>query len=220
MPSDTPMSDRLILGFDTSAAHCAAALLSGDQVLAQAHEEMARGQAEALVPMLEQVLRAGGVAWGDLDALAVGVGPGNFTGIRISVATARGLALALGVPALGVSIFEARAEGLPRPVLVAEDARRGEIYLQGFGMGPELPCLRPFSKIALVPGAALTGSAAQAIAATGDYAIVQARYPLAEAIARAGAGKLAGGISVRPAPLYIRAADAAPPSDRPPALLP
>ncbi len=213
-------SDRLILGFDTSAAHCAAALLSGDTVLACAHDEMARGQAEALVPMLEQVLRAGGVALGDLDALAVGIGPGNFTGIRISVATARGLALALSVPAVGVSVFEARACGLPRPLIVLEDARRGEVYLQGFGAGPEAPCLRPLAGIALAPGTPVTGSGVQAIATTGAVSILPPRYPLAEAIARAGAQKLGSDPLPRPAPLYIRAADAAPSPEQPPALLP
>ncbi|MCC5966938.1 MAG: tRNA (adenosine(37)-N6)-threonylcarbamoyltransferase complex dimerization subunit type 1 TsaB [Natronohydrobacter sp.] len=213
-------SDALILGFDTSAAHCAAALLSGDAVLACAYEEMARGQAEALVPMLEQVLRAGGVVWGDLEALAVGVGPGNFTGIRIAVATARGLALALRRPALGVSVFKARAEGLPRPLVVAEDARRGEIYLQGFGTGPEVPCLRRLEQISLAPGIALTGTAAETVAGAGDHPVLAGRYPLAEAIARAGARRLSAGQLSRPAPLYIRAADAAPPSDPPPVLLP
>jgi len=214
-------SDALILGFDTSAAHCAAALVSGDAVLACAHEDMAKGQAEALVPMLEQVLHAAGVAWGDLQALAVGVGPGNFTGIRISVATARGLALALKIPAIGVSIFEGRAEGLPRPLVVAEDARRGEVYLQGFGAGPDVPCLMALDELHFAPGIPLTGTAAETVAARGGNPVLAARYPLAEAIARAGACKLGATLSPpRPAPLYIRAADAAPPSDQPPVLLP
>ena len=68
---------------------------------------MQRGQAERLVPLLEELLARNSLGWQDLGALAVGVGPGNFTGIRISVAAARGLALALKIPCIGVSQFEA-----------------------------------------------------------------------------------------------------------------
>ena len=100
-------SDTLIVAFDTSAAHCAAALLSGDRVLAARAEEMGRGQAERLMPLLEEMLADAGAAWRDLARIGVGVGPGNFTGIRISVSAARGLALALGVPAIGVTTFDA-----------------------------------------------------------------------------------------------------------------
>jgi tRNA threonylcarbamoyladenosine biosynthesis protein TsaB len=76
---------------------------------------MARGQSERLVPMLEDLLAEGGVAWRDLDAIGVGIGPGNFTGIRIAVATARGLALGLRVPAVGVTGFDAPALLPARP---------------------------------------------------------------------------------------------------------
>ncbi|PJE34371.1 tRNA (adenosine(37)-N6)-threonylcarbamoyltransferase complex dimerization subunit type 1 TsaB, partial [Pseudooceanicola lipolyticus] len=86
-------SDPTILAFDTSAAHCAAALLSGDRLLASHAEAMSRGQAERLLPLLEDMLDRAGLGWRDLDAIGVGTGPGNFTGIRIAVSAARGLAL-------------------------------------------------------------------------------------------------------------------------------
>ena len=104
MPSDTRL-----LAFDTSAAHCAAALLSGDTILAARSEEMGRGQAERLVPLLQEVLAETGTTWADLTRIGVGIGPGNFTGIRISVATARGLALGLGIPAIGITSLFAPA---------------------------------------------------------------------------------------------------------------
>ena len=77
------MPEALALGFDCSAAHCAAALLSGGRVLAVQGEPMAKGQAERLMPMLEEVLAEGGATWRDLAVIGVGTGPGSFTGVRV-----------------------------------------------------------------------------------------------------------------------------------------
>jgi tRNA threonylcarbamoyl adenosine modification protein YeaZ len=160
--------------------------------------------------MLEEVLVEGGLAWHDLKALAVGTGPGNFTGVRIAVAAARGLALGLGIPAVGVTRLEALAHGLPRPVTVIEDARRGEVYLQRFDTdGPD--GARLMAAGSLVPGP-VTGSAA------GPLALAPS-VPMIEAIARIGASRAASP-QPRPAPFYLRGADAAPPSDPPPVILP
>ncbi|TGN47811.1 tRNA (adenosine(37)-N6)-threonylcarbamoyltransferase complex dimerization subunit type 1 TsaB, partial [Paracoccus liaowanqingii] len=103
------MPDLIVLGFDTSAAHCAAALLQGGALVAARHEDMAKGQAERLMPMLEELLVEAGLGWRDLDVIGVGTGPGNFTGIRVGVAAARGLAVALRIPAIGVGAPEALA---------------------------------------------------------------------------------------------------------------
>ncbi len=199
------------LAFDTSAAHCAAALLLPGGVVIQRQEVMEKGQAERLIRLLEEVLDDGGISWPDVKLLAVGTGPGNFTGVRIAVAAARGLALGLGIPAVGVTRMEALAHGLPRPLRVVEDARRGEVYIQDFteaGSGPAWLAAAdnvdsPFN---------LTGSAA-------GPAALPAALPLAEAIARIGA-KRAATPQPRPAPFYLRGADAAPPSDPPPVILP
>lgn len=212
--------DALILAFDTSAAHCAAALLSGDRLLVLRHEAMDKGQAERLIPLLEAVLAEAGFAWSDLSALAVGTGPGNFTGVRIAVAAARGLALSLNIPALGVTALEARAYGLPRPLAVVEDARRGEVYLQEFA--PDADAARVTTVTALPFECAFdrfAGSASDAAAAaTGGTALPQP-VPLVEAIARIAATRLHKA-QPRPAPFYLRGADAAPPSDPPPVILP
>ena len=130
------MSDPLILAFDTSAAHCAAALLSGDRVLARVAEAMPRGQAERLMGLLHEVLSGSGHDWRDLDAIGVGIGPGNFTGIRISVSAARGLALGLGVPAYGVDGFAARRR--ISPGLATVPATQGRLYVD---MGDAQPAL-------------------------------------------------------------------------------
>ncbi len=147
------MTPAVILAFDTSAAHCAAALLSGDR-LWQRHEAMEKGQAERLIPLLQDLLAEAGLDWPEVTALAVGTGPGNFTGVRIAVAAARGLALALAVPAIGVTRLEALAEGLPRPVTVAEDARRGEAYVQHFDLaGPGPARLLALAEAQAIPAA-------------------------------------------------------------------
>jgi tRNA threonylcarbamoyladenosine biosynthesis protein TsaB len=198
-----------ILAFDTSAAHCAAALLLPDRLILR-HEPMEKGQAERLMPLLEEVLAEGGLVWGDLKALAVGTGPGNFTGVRIAVAAARGLALGLEIPAVGVTRLEALAYGLSRPLTVIEDARRGEVYVQAFDhAGAGIARLAQAGEPVAGP---VTGSGAgpDALAPT---------MPLVEAIARIGAER-ANTPHPRPAPFYLRGADAAPPSDPPPVILP
>lgn len=204
--------EPLTLGFDTSAAHCAAALLSGGRILAARAEAMDKGQAERLMGLLEEVLAEGNAGWRDLDALGVGIGPGNFTGIRIAVSAARGLALALKIPAVGVSSFEALAEGRPGPVLALVDARRGAVYAQAMPDGH--PGLMPREE-ALAEALAGPGSAAPQI----EVVEMTAPGALAASIARI-AGARYGTPQPRPAPLYLRSADAAPPADPPPVILP
>lgn len=175
---------------------------------------MEKGQAERLLPLLEAVLTEAGYDWGDLSSLAVGTGPGNFTGIRISVAAARGLALGLDIPALGVTRLEALAEGLPRPLIVAEDARRGSVYVQGFGTPPQTARLMTLKEAATYIGdLPIAGSGA---ALLGRPALPSP--PIAEAIARIAATRDPAGLR-RPAPFYLRSADAAPPTDPPPVIL-
>ena len=192
------MSDALILGFDTSAAHCAAALLCGDRVLVSRAEAMTRGQAERLMPMLEDVLAESGKVWADLTRIGVGVGPGNFTGIRIGVSAARGLALALAIPAIGVTTFEAIGTLCPAGHLPAVPAPRDHVYVEQ-ASGAQV----------LVP--------AEGIAAlAGTLAFAPEPGELACRIARIAAHAAPG---AAPAPLYLRAADAAPARDTPPRIL-
>ena len=192
--------DRLVLAIDTSAAHCAAALLCGDRVAVRV-EEMAKGQAERLVPMVTELLEAEGFSMADVGLVAVGVGPGNFTGIRIAVALARGLALGLGVPAIGVTGFDAaRTEGAEWVVLPAP---RGQVYAQRFLPEPE-------AALILEPGEVVGRIAHLADMPVADFVVAIGRL----ALARAGVAQ------PRPAPFYLRGADAAPASDPPPVMLP
>lgn len=191
-------TDPLVLGFDTSGGYCAAALLRGATVLVSRKEDMKRGQAERLMPLLEEVLAEAGVTWRDLDVIGVGVGPGNFTGIRISVSAARGLALALEAPAVGVSTFEATSLDVEGVHIAGVEAPRGQVYTCAPGGTPKLEPEAP----------------------TGGPRLVLPPDPvtLAQNIARVAITKQ--GTAGRPAPLYIKAADAAPPRDPAPVILP
>lgn len=185
-----------ILAFDTSAAHCAAVILRGEDITALDVLTISTGQAEALLPLLDRMLAAAGTTFSRVDAVACGTGPGNFTGVRISVAAARGLALALGRPAIGVTGFEALAHGLTRPCTVALPAHRGMIHRQTFtGTGNLPPETVPGSVPQPDPGTFVTS------------------------IARVASLRL-GATQPRPAPVYLRGPDAAPPRDPTPAILP
>lgn len=202
------MRPEITLAFDTSAAHCAAALLfPGGQ--AEVFEDMATGQAERLIPMVEGLLAAQGLAWGDVTLLAVGTGPGNFTGVRIAVAAARGLALGLGVPLVGVTSLQALRFGLPG-ALACLDARRGAVYVQGEGEA----LLAEWEELAGFSPAFTVGYRAEELAARFG-GVVSPTPPLALSLARVAAAGQGG----KPAPFYLRGADAAPPSDPPPVIL-
>ncbi len=205
-------SDPIFLGFDTSAAHCAAALLSGGEVLGERREAMARGQAERLFPLIEALLAETRIGWRDLAAIGVGTGPGNFTGLRIAVSAARGLAVALGRPAIGVTGFEAQALGRPRPLLSALDAPCGQVYLQRLDAHQAGPAR-------LVPAEAARDEADRmGLPLLGGP--FDATRPEAHAIARIAAAELAAGaVLPRPAPFYVRPPDAAPARGAAPALM-
>ena len=188
-----------ILVFDTASAHCAACLIMDDKVIVRV-DQMAKGQAEHLMPMLEAVLAENGLTWADLDAIGVGTGPGNFTGIRISVSAARGLALGLKIPAVGVTHLEAQVYGLPRPVTAKVAAPRERVYVQTFAdnLGP--------------------AELVSAECAENAPPIITPELMI-QNIAQITRTRAAHNPD-RPAPYYVRAADAAPPRDAPPIILP
>ncbi len=120
------------------------------KVLAQRYEEMARGQSERLVPMIQEVMVEARVAFDQLSAIGVTRGPGAFTGVRIGLSTARGLGLALGIPVIGVTCFEVYVAALAgdqragHPVLVLLEAKRKDVFVQGFD-GDGHPLFEPAS---------------------------------------------------------------------------
>jgi tRNA threonylcarbamoyladenosine biosynthesis protein TsaB len=99
----------IVLGIDTALDACSVALVRGRETLAQISEPMTRGQAERLAPMVREVMVQAGVAYADIDRVAVTTGPGSFTGVRVGLSFARALALAISKPCIGVSTLEALA---------------------------------------------------------------------------------------------------------------
>ncbi|SOD99173.1 tRNA (adenosine(37)-N6)-threonylcarbamoyltransferase complex dimerization subunit type 1 TsaB [Caenispirillum bisanense] len=215
----------LILALDTAMAACAVCVWRDGTVLAARRDAMSRGQAEALVPMVQAVMAEAGVAWGDLDRIAVTVGPGSFTGLRVGLSTARALGLAAGKPVVGVTTTEVLAAAVPpevragRRVLAAVDSKRADLFLQWFDA--DLAPLGPPQSAE--PEAVRADLAAAPAVVTGDAADLLAPLPAgAEAVA-AGAqtpepAVLAALAADRPLPaappqpLYIRPPDAALPA--------
>jgi tRNA threonylcarbamoyladenosine biosynthesis protein TsaB len=127
----------LVLGFDTATPAVSVALHDGERVISAAFAVDARRHCELLTPMIAKVMADAGVARSDLGAVAVGVGPGPYTGLRVGVVTARVLGSVLGLPVHGVCSLDimAASVGPGREFLVASDARRKEVYWTRYDAG-------------------------------------------------------------------------------------
>lgn len=220
-----------ILALDTATTACSVAIWEDGTVRARRFEMMPRGQSEALVPMVGEVLGEASLTFGDFDLLAVTVGPGAFTGLRIGLAAARGMALASGTPCHGVTTLEAVAEGIPEQeragtdVLVALDAKRADVYAQFFSAPSGSPRLESASDpVAMMPSElagqisaarlVIAGDAAprvaEAASARGVDAVLSEAPGVADAahVAAIAARRLrAGGRALPPDPLYLRPPD-------------
>ncbi len=126
--------DKNVVVFDTSNQYIAAALYCGKQKVQSIIEFMPRGQAEKLMSLLNGLLEGASLDWADISKIGVCTGPGNFTGIRIAVSAARGLALGLQIPAIGISSFEATLLGCGDEDLALLPANKGFYYV---GSGPK-----------------------------------------------------------------------------------
>jgi tRNA threonylcarbamoyladenosine biosynthesis protein TsaB len=220
----------LILAIDTALDACAAGILDTDAGKMIAHETlpMKRGHAEALMPLIARVMKASGIAFASLDRIAVTTGPGSFTGLRVGLSAARGIALAAGKPAVGVTTLTAYAapvvsESGEHPVISAIDARHGHVYFQvvsGNGSSlvrPQLVSVEEALDASGFGAAYLVGNAAE---------ILSRRWP-AQALAPfkvdaqpapdiAWVGWLGAAVSPDTAPArpyYLRAPDAKPQND-------
>ena len=226
-----------VLALDTALGACSVALCSNGDVLARRFKRLERGHAEALMPMVEAVRGEVGLDYAELDLLAVTVGPGTFTGVRIGLATARGLSLASGVPLVGVTTLAAVAQAAAETaaakdsLLVVHDARRAQVYAQLFDRA-----VAPLGAPGVIDPsdvAALVRGRAGLVAGTGVALVwpyLRASHqewrrssaegvPDAAVIARLAARSASGGQDQAdmwwpPEPLYLRASGAVAPGER------
>lgn len=214
----------ILLAIDTAANLCAAALWDTDARTERGRsvETMATGHAERLMAMIDAALSDAKLAYADLGAVAVSVGPGSFTGVRVGVSTARGLALALSIPAIGVSTLDAiAAETLAShpgsDTLVAIDAGRGNAYVgvyDAFAMlryGPVMLTFDETVELARTGNPVLAGTAAAGVAAAlGTGLHIASRDATADIAIYARLAATRGPSGEKPVPLYLRPPDAKP----------
>ncbi|WP_137929400.1 tRNA (adenosine(37)-N6)-threonylcarbamoyltransferase complex dimerization subunit type 1 TsaB [Mesorhizobium comanense] len=212
-----------LLAIDCAASLCAACVYdaAGGQELGRSVLDLGKGHAEHLMAVIAEALKAGATGYAGLGAIAVSVGPGSFTGLRVGVSTARGLALALKIPAIGVTTLEALAAEAAtqfpgRSVLAALDAGREEIHaalydkMSVLTYGPAVTTLAEAVAMATDHSSVLAGTAATLIAGPAGRAFdIGPRAATADILtyARLAAAK---GVSDKPKPLYLRGADAKP----------
>lgn len=211
-----------LLAIDTSANLCAACVWDTDaaQELGRSVLDLGKGHAEHLMGVIDGALAAAGIGFPDLGALGVSVGPGSFTGVRVGLATVRGLALALKVPAAGVTTLEAIAaeNGSERnQTLVVIDAGREQVYsavYQSFSMlryGPVMIAFDDAVDLARQGGLILAGTAAERIGAAAAADNFLGKLSATADIATyAAIAARRGPTAEKPRPLYLRAPDAKP----------
>jgi tRNA threonylcarbamoyladenosine biosynthesis protein TsaB len=233
----TTHNDLSILAIDTATRGCSVALWQDGDVIGSAAEEMERGQSAALMPMIVKVLKESGRDFADLNTFAVTIGPGAFTGLRIGLAAARGMALAANLPVIGVSTLEAVAGAVPeqerqgKTILVALDSKRADHYVQLFSatlepLGePQTSLPEDLPKLNFPTGLLPTGLLSNGLLIVGDatssavealsnqkftvQASAASGLPDAKVIAALAAARWQQGERPQsmPQPLYLRAPD-------------
>jgi tRNA threonylcarbamoyl adenosine modification protein YeaZ len=215
-----------VLALDTALNACSAAVLDTQRrdLVAGETRPMTRGHAEALMPLVARVMDAARLEFAEIDRIAVTVGPGSFTGVRVGIAAARGIALAAGKPAIGLTTLAAFtaphiAAGFTGTVVAVIDARHGQVYMQVFGPGgralapPRLASVRDALQAARTGPALIVGSGADLVAAEWPAGeppptVIASSAPDIGWVARLGAAAQAD--RALPKPLYLRPPDARP----------
>jgi tRNA threonylcarbamoyladenosine biosynthesis protein TsaB len=221
----------LLLAIETSGALPSVALLRGEELVAERRTAPGRPGREPLLPAIDALLRRAGCALDEVEAFAVAVGPGSFTGLRIGVATLKGLAFGGCAPVAAVGTLDALALRAPRgrdPVVAVLDARRGEVYAAGFAwQGPrlaraglpeglygaeELAARLPARCVLVGDGVLVCGAACRAALGRGLRAVPPPRgRPRAREVGLLGAELLREGRGIDAAdlvPRYLRRAEA------------
>lgn len=200
----------IILSIDVASKILSVALLKkeGDSfsVISSQDTFMERGQGEALIPVIDALLKEHNLDIQDVSLICAGVGPGSFTGVRIALATARGLALARAIPVLGFTGFEAYAHNTHQPVLVVLDTKRGDFFTQAFdasGKATEEPKIRTVEELEQFKHLHITGDYPQEI--QDQFTTLPAPVSIAVQGAKVALARLDNPLSAEP--LYLRPAD-------------
>lgn len=210
----------LILAFDAALQATQVAVWRNGEVLARAEERLSRGQAERLMPMITDAMAAAAVDFKSLDRIAVTCGPGSFTGVRIGLAAARGLALATGRPAIGISTTEVLAASVADDerrgvdgMLAVIDSQRGDLFAQlfdaaGAALGPVVN-VSPDALRALVgERSVLTVGDGCEMAARGLTSAMRSRASaICDVSVLAGLAAKRGVDPAGPLPIYVRPPD-------------
>jgi len=209
----------LVLALDSAGSACSSALWRDGVVVARRFAAMARGQSEALIPMVQAVMDETGCSFPQVDLLAVSVGPGAFTGIRIGLSAARALALAAAKPLAGITTTEAIAAAIPaaerqdHTVMVVVDSRRAELWVQVFSadlvaLGPIQALLPEQAALAVFGPVILAGDGAALVAPLLPGARMASIGGFVDAVqvAQLAAARWPDGV-LPPEPLYLRPAD-------------
>lgn len=211
-----------LLAIDTAANLCAACVWDTDAGAERGRAvlDLGKGHAEHLMTVTGEALAKAGIGYSDLGAVAVSVGPGSFTGVRVGVSAARGLSLALGVPAIGVTTLEAIAaehDDSKNATLVVIDAGRDHVYAavyQSFSRlryGPVMIAFDDAVALAREGGLILAGSASEKVASTaGGDPFIASRAATADIAVYARIAAARGASADKPKPLYLRPPDAKP----------
>lgn len=217
-----------VLAIDTALGQCAAGVVDSREEAPLASEvlEMERGHAEALLPLLDRVISRVDGGFGSIDRVAVTIGPGSFTGLRVGIAAARAVALAAGVPAVGVTTLSAlmaplmQESGPARLTVAAIDARGGRVFAQGIGpsgrvvIPPSIFTVREVVRTLGSGSVALAGPAAALVAqearAVGIDVVVPEGSDLPDIAWVARIGMAADPAEALAKPLYLAPPDARP----------
>ena len=216
----------LIHAIDTALDACSAAVLdTAKGVIARESQAMKRGHAEALMPLIARVMKESGLGFGALDRIAATTGPGSFTGLRVGLSAARGIALAANKPAVGVTTLTAYAapvvsENGEQPVICAIDARHGHVYLQvvsgngGSLVTPRVAAVAEALSAARFGAPHLVGNAAALLAerwpADAPPPVKVEPQPAPDIVWVAWLGAAVDPATALARPLYLRAPDAKP----------
>ncbi len=220
-------SNLTILALDAAGTACSAVLWAGGTVVQRRWEAMERGHAEVLMPMARDVVADTGFQ--GLDLVAVSIGPGGYTGLRIAIAAARGLGLALGIPVMGVGSLDvhrhiARSDGVNGPVAVLLETKRADFYIQLFGSDDE-PLMDPLvasgteveAQLASHAAHSLVGDAverfvAQATSHCPSRLVSRVQAADAAVVAALAFADHGRADFLPPRPMYLRAPDTSPPA--------